>query len=241
MNEPKEILFCSLCGEDLKPLEHSIETICDLCHNKAIESYSCSNGHIICDDCLRTDVILHVRNACLNYKGVDPLELAIEIMNSPTVKMHGPEHHFIAPAVIATCVYNLQNRHAELSAKLHIIASRAFIETSHVCKFEENLCGSACGMGVFLSVFQDKDLIDEDEWSCSNDITIDCLKEIENAKGPRCCKRDTYLSIQASIKYLKEKFAIELPFSDAKCTFSLRNKSCGHENCSFYNLSNSIV
>ena len=241
MNKSEFTRTCALCGEDLSPLDRKIETICDICHNKATESFSCKSGHVICDDCLDIDAITFIKSSCLKYQGIDPIALAVEIMNSPAIKMHGPEHHFIAPAVLMTCVLNLQKKSIEIKDKLDLIANRAFVETSGSCAFRENLCGAACGMGVFLSVFLDRTLSEDDAWSESNEITAACLKEIESNHGPRCCKRDTYLSLQASIKFLKERFALELPISGARCSFSLRNKSCGHEVCGFYNLSNSIA
>ena len=35
--------------------------------------------------------------------------MAIEIMKSPMINMHGPEHHFLVPAVLITSYYNIKD------------------------------------------------------------------------------------------------------------------------------------
>jgi len=235
-----EKMTCVLCGNELYKLSKKIEVRCDFCGKIGFASHQCSSSHYICNECFSITPIEFVKMACLKYKGIDPNALAVEIMNTPTIRMHGPEHHYILPAVLLTCIYNLKGRTDDLKEKLDSLAVRTSCEAPDHCEYNINNCGAAIGTGIFLSTFLDRTTENEDEWSLTNQLVSECIKKIAEIGGPRCCKRDTYISIQTTIEFLKNKFAIELPLSEAKCTFSLRNKSCKHENCIFYNIGFSV-
>jgi hypothetical protein len=238
----KEGGICILCGGDLEALAAPLTRICDVCHTNSEADVRCENGHLICNDCLNTTVEEFVKKSCLDYKGEDPIELAVQIMNSPIVRMHGYEHHLIAPAALITCVRNKISRKESLPELIEIIEKRALTEISHDCAFNNSSCGAALGIGMFLEVFNGLDVAAEGESATeSSELSALALERIKDHGGPKCCKRDTYFSIYAAIDYLKEKYAIDLPQSEAKCTFSLRNKSCGLTQCQYYNLSNSLV
>lgn len=237
-----EIKSCILCGDNLHSLNTPVETICDYCGKRAKCSYQCDSSHYICDTCIKIPANDFIKNVCLKYNDTDPLALAVQIMNTPVIRMHGPEHHFIVPAVLLTVVYNKQKREkAEIKAILDAAEKRALNEAPAHCSYNINQCGAAIGAGIFISMFMGQSLNTEDEWALSNQFVAFCLKRVAESGGPRCCKRDTYISLEAAVEFLKDKFAVELPFSEAKCTFSLRNTSCKHEECSYYNLSNSLV
>jgi hypothetical protein len=182
-----------------------------------------------------------IKEKCLNYIGKDPIELAVEIMNDEIIRMHGPEHHFLVPAVLTTCVHNHHNDKKSLKEKLEIADRRSKLETPRVCTFKKGSCGAAQGTGVFMSMFLERGELDEDAWSPSNSIITESLKVIDESNGPRCCKRDTYIAIETAAKFLRERFSVNLPVSEGRCTFSLRNDDCGHEDCEYYNLANSLV
>lgn len=183
----------------------------------------------------------YIKEECLKFKGEDPIALAVKIMNSDYINMHGPEHHFIVPAVLLTCVYNHKKSENNLKAGLDLAEIRAEKETPRKCEFSKGTCGAAIGSGMFLNMLTDRTADMEDEWALDKELSGRAIKAILDHPGPRCCKRDTYLTIHESVKFLKEKFEIDLPDSEAKCTFSLRNESCGHEECVFYNLKFSLV
>ena len=232
---------CILCGEDIHERTTVIDRLCDFCGQTKAVSVECENSHCICQDCIALSSIDYITAMCLKYKGIDPIELAVDIMNSPSINMHGAEHHYIVPAVLTVCLHNHSNSDEPLKDKLKIIENRAMSETPDKCSYDLGTCGAALGTGVFLSSYLKRELKDEDEWSLTNTIISESLKTVVDSGGPRCCKRDTYLSLQTAISFLKDRFAIELPLSQAKCTFSLRNRTCKHEDCQFYNISNSLV
>jgi hypothetical protein len=240
-NQYLEKQTCILCGEELHKLDKIEDRVCDFCGQMKSVPVLCDNSHCICSDCLSMTAEEFVIDRCLKYKGINPIELAVEIMNSPVVRMHGAEHHFIVPAVLTACLHNYHKSTGDLKEKLYSLHRRAIAETPRACSYDIGTCGAALGTGVFISSYLNHNLVEEDEWSLANKIIAIALKKVADAGPPRCCKRDTYLSLQATIEFMKDQFAIELPLYEAKCTFSLRNRTCKHEECQFYNLSNSLV
>lgn len=232
---------CILCGDAVKTLKEPINTHCDFCGKVKLTTHECESSHFLCDDCYNIPVTEYIKSTCLKYKGTDPIALAVEIMNAPVIKMHGSEHHFIVPAVLLTCINNLELQPGNLQEKLDKAEERAANETSDVCTHHLGICGAAMGTGVFLSMFLNREHVHDDAWSLSNHIIADALKRIAEHGGPRCCKRDTYFSLLSAIDYLNDHFALNLQKSEPLCTFSLRNRSCGLEQCIFYNMSNSLV
>lgn len=234
---------CVLCGESLEHLAKDINNVhCDNCRQVKTASSRCKDGHIICDDCMNETVFDFVKRKCLNYKGNNAIELAVDIMNSPLINMHGPEHHYILPAVMLTVTPKDQTANKNLHELLETADKRISKEVCIECNFAKNTCGAAMGAGIYIEILNGLNEQTEGQWnSLSSELTARCLNKIKEHGGPKCCKRDTYFSVIATIEFLKEKYAVELPISEAKCTFSLRNKSCGLEQCIFYNLANSLV
>jgi hypothetical protein len=235
---------CILCGSELKKIDSPKNTICDYCGIKSDINMVCGDSHYICNDCVEMPLNEFVKNECLSFKGTDPGLLAQNIMNAPMVKMHGPEHHYILPAVLATCIHNYENNGNDLAATLDIVEKRAKDETPKSCDFHNGNCGAAIGAGIFLKIYLGREKNDEtfDSFDAlSAEITANSTQAINNHGGPRCCKRDTYLTIEQAVKFFRDRFTIDLPYTEAKCTFSLRNDSCGLEECRYYNLSNSLV
>jgi hypothetical protein len=231
---------CLLCGEALVNFHDPIEMKCAFCGTMHNAKAHCTEMHYVCDTCQHLSAGDVVQTICLRSDKTDPMALAVEIMSSPAVKMHGPEHHFIVPAVLMTCINNKHGDFPDLKDRIDFVRKIAG-ETVPNCSFDLRTCGAAIGTGIFLEMLNNHDAATEDEWSLSKNIVADSLTKIADSGGPRCCKRDTYLALEASVEFLSDKYAIELPTSQAKCTFSLRNNSCKREECNFYNMSNSLV
>lgn len=231
---------CLVCGDDLITFSKPREMQCAFC-GKIVEATShCVQMHYVCDSCSHLSAREVVKSICLKSHKTDPISLAVEIMHSPAIKMHGEEHHMIVPSVLLTCINNKYHSIENLEEKIEL-AERLAMERVPVCSYDLKMCGAAIGTGVFLEIYMGIEPREEDEWSLPNQMIAESLKVIAEQKGPRCCKRDTYISLQGSIDFLFEKFAIELPKSEARCTFSNRNTSCMREDCNFYNIANSLV
>ena len=237
----KDIQTCIICGDELESMDKEIETHCDYCGKMGKSNARCKSSHIICEDCLNMPVNEFIKKQCLSYKDIDPNALAVQIMNSPLIRMHGSEHHFIVPAVMLTCTYKNIKTDKDLSTLLDIAEDLAMNTISQDCQFDCDFCGAANSTRIFLDLFTQNSDNSDEILSLDKILTARCIKTIAELNLPRCCKRDTYITIQETTKFLKENFELDLPESSAKCTFSLRNKSCGREICIYYNLANSLV
>jgi len=51
--------------------------------------------------------------------------------------------------------------------------------------------------------------------------------------GPRCCKRDSYLSILAAVDFVKEHLGIEMEKPEIVCNHSAQNNQCIGKRCPF--------
>ena len=59
------------------------------------------------------------------------------------------------------------------------------------------------------------------------------INNFMNNLGPRCCKRDSYLSILSAVDFVKEHFGVEMEKQEIVCNFSDRNGQCIGKRCPF--------
>jgi hypothetical protein len=64
-------------------------------------------------------------------------------------------------------------------------------------------------------------------------MTAASLEQIGEIGGPRCCKRDSFLSILTAIDFVKENFGIEMEKPEVVCSFSAQNNQCIGKRCPF--------
>ena len=57
-------------------------------------------------------------------------------------------------------------------------------------------------------------------------MTAKALGDIGAVGGPRCCKRNAFLSIGAAVEFCRQEFGIRMETSDVFCGFSPQNKQC---------------
>ena len=65
--------------------------------------------------------------------------------------MHGPEHHFLIPAVLLSAFYNVSGEPGEKEKKIKQARKRAENVLGGFCGFYGD-CGAAVGTGIFVSV-----------------------------------------------------------------------------------------
>lgn len=179
-----------------------------------------------------------ITETCLEAFGenaADALGLLERLMNQPGVPMHDPVHHYIMPALLLTlaAVRSGKSRE-ELARLLQIAEERARKLLPGFCGWW-GACGSAVGCGVFASVWSDASPKREEHWAQANAFTAKCLANVSSVGGPRCCKRTSYLSLQAAIPAAAELFNLDLgEIPKPVCSWSQFNKECRHEGCPFY-------
>lgn len=156
------------------------------------------------------------------------------LMQDSRVKMHGPEHHFLIPAVLLSSYYNAANKPELKIDKIQTARKRASKVYGGNCGFLGN-CGAAVGTGIYVSLLTGATPLSHNEWSLSNLMTSKSLYSIAMSGGPRCCKRNTYLAVTDAVTFTENKFYVKLDCNKkTKCSYSNLNNECLKEKCKFF-------
>lgn len=224
---------CLFCGSGLTYLTQAEPMSCSICQSLVMSTVRCVKGHFVCDNCHALEGNNLVEIFCANSESINPIAMATAIMHRRGIKMHGPEHHFLVPAVLITAYYNKTGQRGLINNKLKIARERAKMVPGGSCGFCGN-CGAAVGTGIFMSIVLNSSPLAKEEWRLSNLMTAEALFEVARMGGPRCCKRDTWLAIKAAIRFVKEHLNVTLESSDIHCSFFGKNKECLQTDCAFY-------
>lgn len=227
------IKSCIVCSSDLIYQDRSELLECSICKMSYNSNAKCKNGHFVCDACHEMEGFDYIRQFCVNSKSSNPIELASLIMDNPKIKMHGPEHHFLVPAVLITSYYNKTGKQEFIHKKLEIAKERAKNILGGFCGFYGN-CGAGVGTGIFMSIILNCTPLSKEERRQSNLITSQSLNVIALNGGPRCCKRDTYLSLETAIRFTYENLKVQLGSSEIVCKYIKKNKECIKRECKYY-------
>ena len=225
---------CLVCEQPLVYFNEYLQFSCVLCGKTHDSQVSCKSGHFVCDACHESSPNDLIERACIQSDSTSPLELAITLMKSPVIKMHGPEHHFLVPAVLLTTCYNKLNKPGEKEKKIRIARKRAENVLDGFCGFY-GACGAGIGTGIFIALHTDSNPLAREQWGLSNLMTAESLRCIGALGGPRCCKRDTFIALKTAVKFLKQIFDVHLEVPNIiTCDFSEKNHECIEDDCPFY-------
>jgi hypothetical protein len=238
INNNKRLLMahnngCIICGEDLLYSHQNKEMNCSVCSKKYSSNVQCKSGHYVCDNCHQSDANDYIENYCKNTFEIDPIKIAIAIMTNPKINMHGPEHHFLVPAVLLSTYCNIRNEHEYIREKLILAKERSKNILGGFCGFY-GTCGAGVGTGIFMSIITNATPFSKDAWKLCNLMTAKGLEHIANNGGPRCCKRDTFAAIETACDFLETNFNVKLPTEKITCTFSSMNKECKKNECKYF-------
>ncbi len=225
---------CVFCGHELEYFPTPIELECAVCHKISYALVHCPEGHFICDDCHAKGGVDFIEAFCSNSLSENPIELAEQIMHNHGIKMHGPEHHFIVPAVLLTAYFNQKGERQKKIQALKEARRRASFVPGGFCG-SHGSCGAGIGSGIFLSILTKASPLSVNEWKLSNMLTSKCLSEIADNGGPRCCKRDTFIALKNSIAFIAEHLDIHLQKKERiRCGFHQYNRQCLDKACLFF-------
>lgn len=173
-----------------------------------------------------------LKEQLLNEKSKNPIVIFTSLVNKDEIPMHGPIHHFIDGATILTAIHNVQNDF-DLSEALDELFNRAETMPGAICG-NWGVCGSASSVGAALSILHKSGPLSSDEhYKNHMELVSRILHKISEVGGPRCCKRNAYISLSTTIQFLKEKYNIDLEISDIKCDFSNKNNQCIGAKCPY--------
>jgi len=222
---------CLICGSPLEYLDHAEEMTCSVCGQRFSDRARCINGHYVCGQCHMggLDSIISV---CRRETSKDPAAILDSLMSLPFCHMHGPEHHILVGASLLTA-YRNSGGDVDFDRCLSEIVSRGRSIPGGACGYW-GACGAAVSSGIFVSVISGSSPLAEEPFALSNRMTSRALGRIADVGGPRCCKRDSYLSIIEATAFVEENFGVKMETSDIICSRSSRNAQCIKERCPFF-------
>jgi hypothetical protein len=223
---------CLVCGAGLAYSTEAGPATCVICGAEERSAARCRDGHYVCDACHSGSAKDVVERACRLHHGSDPVALATAIMRHPAVKMHGPEHHFLVPAVLLA-TWAESSGAAGRDALLAEARRRSDTVVGGSCGFH-GACGSGVGVGIFASLATGSTPLSRASWGQANRATARALQVIGEVGGPRCCKRTTWLAILSGMRFAREELGVALPGRGPRCEFHPRNPDCLERDCPFY-------
>jgi hypothetical protein len=65
-------------------------------------------------------------------------------------------------------------------------------------------------------------------------VTSEALQVLAKLDAPRCCKRDTFLSLLSAARFARANLGVELPARGPRCEFHQNNRECLGAACPFH-------
>ena len=223
---------CLICKAPLEYLEKDILMECEICHKKESSKTRCINGHYVCNDC-HTRGLDSIIALCLKETSKNPIEIIEKMMALPFCHMHGPEHHVMVGAGLLTA-YKNAGGDIDLHSALIEMMNRGKKVPGGACGFW-GACGAGISTGMFVSIISKSTPLSKEPFALSHQMTAKSLGKIGEIGGPRCCKRDSFLSILAALDFVKDQFGIEMEKEKVICHYSSQNNQCIGKRCPFFN------
>lgn len=196
---------CLICGAPLKYLENDELMECAICHKKENSKTACENGHYICNEC-HTQGMDSIIGVCLAESSKNPIEIIQKLMALPFCHMHGPEHHVMVGSALLTAYKNAGGE-IDLVKALSEMQARGKKVPGGACGFW-GACGAGVSAGMFVSIVTGSTPLANEAWGLSNMMTSSALGAIGEIGGPRCCKRDSYISIIKVVEFARVHFGV---------------------------------
>lgn len=168
---------------------------------------------------------------CEKCNSTDPYKIFHSIANNDHIRMHGPEHHVLDGACILAAFYNAGGK-INLHESLIRLMNEGLRMPGGVCGLW-GVCGAVTSIGAALAIIDGTGPLSSEDWSSHMEYTSSALSELSKTGGPRCCKRDAFISMKEAVKYIFKNYEVVLDISDIKCDFSALNNQCIGERCPF--------
>ena len=220
---------CLICGGPLIYGERSEEHQCDICGEIFSSSIGCIFGHFVCDRCHGGDALDHMEEFLLRSEEKNPIRLAEMVFDLPTMKLHGPEHHSMVPAVLETAHQNILGIRDE--EKIRETIKRGKDIKGGSCGYH-GACGACVGAGIAESVYLGASPSSKEERGRAMMATAAALAEVSKFGGPLCCKRDSITSIRVYMEF-SDRFD---GMDDYRyvCSHYRYNKGCLAGDCPYF-------
>lgn len=174
-----------------------------------------------------------IKNECLNSKTTNPIELILSIMKKEYISIHGPEHHVLDGSCFLTAMHNA-GVEFDLEEALDEMIVRGQKMPGATCG-QWGMCGSSASVGAALAIVHETGPLSDGEYYKDNlRLVSEALGKIAEIGGPRCCKRNAFLSLLTAVDFVNEHYKAELTKQTIQCDFSNRNKQCIGLRCPFF-------
>lgn len=222
---------CLICGAQLRYRGRAERMVCAYCHQSYLSDVCCENGHYVCDQC-HTDGIDTIAHVCIPSTEKDPFVILEQMMQLPFCHMHGPEHHAMVGAALLAAYRNAGGE-VDLMELIPEMVRRGRQVPGGACG-NWGACGAGISVGIFVALVTHSTPLATEAWRLSNQATAQALALISKYGGPRCCKRDSYLALQAGIDFAKAELGVTMESSRPHCTRAKLNNQCLHNRCPFF-------
>ena len=221
---------CLICGAPLEYLETDEIMECDVCRRSERSKTRCVRGHYVCNDC-HTQGLDSIVGLCLSETSKNPAAILERMMDMPFCHMHGPEHHVMVGAALLTAYKNAGGE-IDLKKALREIMSRGKQVPGGACGFW-GACGAGLSAGMFVSIVSGSTPLENEPFALSHRMTVRALTDIAEIGGPRCCKRDSFLSVLAAVDFAREHLGVEMERPEITCRYASQNNQCIGLRCPF--------
>ena len=174
-----------------------------------------------------------IKEEVLKSKSKNPIEIAKSIMYKNFINIHGPEHHFLDGASFLIAFKNCGGD-IDIELAINELANRTIKMPGGMCG-HWGVCGSVTSVGAALSIINDTGPLTLNDYYKDNmEFTSFVINKMSIIGGPRCCKRNAFISLSYAVEFIENKYGIKLDINDISCNFSSMNKQCIGNECPYY-------
>lgn len=174
-----------------------------------------------------------IKKSILQETSKNPIEIVKNIMHKKFVNIHGPEHHFLDGAAFLVA-YKNAGGNIDLEIVLDELKERTIKMPGAMCGLW-GICGSTASIGAALSIIhQTSPLSDDNFYKDHMEYTSFVILKMSQIGGPRCCKRNAFLSLSEAVKFVERKYKIQMDLESIHCEFSSWNKQCIGSRCPYH-------
>ena len=160
-----------------------------------------------------------IKSEVLKHRSLNPIEIVKTIMHNDYVNIHGSEHHFLDGAAFIVA-YKNAGGNIDLVYALDELANRTIKMPGAMCG-QWGICGSTASVGAALSIIHKTGPLSNDDFYKQHmEYTSSVISAMSKIGGPRCCKRNAFLSLSYAVKFVKEKYSIDMQIDEIKCEFT---------------------
>lgn len=175
-----------------------------------------------------------IKEEVSKHTSKNPIEIVKSIMHKDYISIHGPEHHFLDGAAFMVAYKNVKGD-IDLDIALDMLAARTVKMPGGMCG-NWGMCGSVASLASCLSIIHEVGPLSDNQYYADDmEYSSLVLNEMSKIGGPRCCKRNAFLSLSNAVKFVEKKYGIQMELEDIKCEFTDFNQQCIKERCPFYN------